>query len=314
MKTTGTLFVACALALACKSRPAADPARRPAAAQVPTGDRPPPPSAAMQANPFAGADTAVRAAMGPSGTSANLRPPTQVDLDGDGSTEGLYSDASYGCYVAVRHGDAWAVRQLVAQAGNNEDNVRCEAPVRVGARTFLVAKGSGQVRNTDTPSVASTSVGATVWSVVDGEVRALWSDEVADAQNDDDFTVAALGDHGVVVSRKEHGVTTYRAFTVTATGALDARSCWGAAAPTEVPEAPTGCNGRPTRGDRMFATEAATAGDAVDLTDANLVSVLHAGTARRGPARAYCVVSTDGERTGYMYLRPAQLTGCPAFP
>jgi len=314
MKTTGSLFVACALALACKSRPAADPGRRPATSQSPTADRPPPPSAAMQANPFAGADTAVRAAMGPSGASANLRAPTQLDLDGDGSTEGLYNDESYGCYVAVRNGDAWAVRQLVVQAGNNDDGVRCAEPLRVGTRTLLVAKGGGQVRNTDTPSVASSSVGATVWSVVGGEVRALWSDEVADAQNDDDFTFTALGDRGVAVARKEHGVTTYRALLITATGELDARTCWGPTAPTEVPEAPAGCNGRPARGDRMFATEAATVGDVVDLTDANLVSVLHAGTARRGPARAYCVVSTNGERTGYMYLRPAQLTGCPSLP
>jgi len=268
----------------------------------------------MQVNPFAGADTAVRAAMGPSGTTVNLRPPTQLDLDGDGATEGLYNDASYGCYVAVRHGDAWTVQQLAAQAGNNGDNVRCEEPLRVGARTLLVAKGSGQVRNTDTPSVASTSVGASVWSVIDGEVRALWSDEIADAQSDDGLTVTTLGDHGVVVARKEHGVRTHRAFAVTAAGALDARSCWASTAPTEVPEAPAGCTGRPTRGDRLFATEAATEGDVVDLTAANLVSVLHAGVARRGAARAYCVVSTDGARSGYMYLRPAQLRGCPTLP
>jgi hypothetical protein len=265
-------------------------------------------------NPFAGADLAVRTAMGASGASANLRAPTELDVDGDGANEGLYNDESYGCYLAVRQGDAWTVRELAVRAGNNDDNVHCLDPLRVGAHTLLIAHGSGQVRNTDIPAVASTSVGATVWAMAGGELRALWSDDIADAQNDDDLTFTALGDNGVAVARKEHGVTVHRALTFTSTGTLEARSCWGETAPTAVPEAPAGCNGRPTRGDRLFATEAATRGDTVDLGDANLVSVLHAGTARRGPARAFCVVSTDGEHTGYMYLRPAQLTGCPAFP
>jgi hypothetical protein len=264
-------------------------------------------------NAFAGADLAVRTAMGASGATANLRAPAELDVDGDGAKEALYTDESFGCYLARRQGDAWAVRELAVQAGNNEDNVHCLDPLRVGSHTLLIARGSGQVRDTDTPAVASTSVGATVWAMVGGELRALWSDDIADAQNDDDLTFTALGDDGVAVARTEHGVTVHRALAFTSTGTLEARSCWGETAPTAVPEAPAGCNGRPTRGDRLFATEAATRGEAVDL-GANPVSVLHPGTARRGPARAYCVASADGAHTGYLYLRPAQLTGCPAFP
>jgi hypothetical protein len=318
MKTQG-LLAACALVLACRSSTEPDAGRRRAAPQraVPRVDVPPPPpsvSPEMAADPSGGAASALRAAMGNLPAATPLPSTLIVDLDGDHAMEVLARDEQHGCFLARRAGGAWRAQALGVEAGDNDQNVRCLDPLVINGRILLPATGGGMTRDAATSAVTATSVGVTLWGLVGAELRAVWSEEITDAQNDDGYRFTPLGGEGFSVARTVHGVTKHRALALTEAGAVEVRSCWAPMEPRALPTPPAGCTARPGRAATLFANETDPEGTRVDLGEAGVLTVVQPGAATRSGARSFCVAAPDGGVVGYAFLTAQQLRGCPSVP
>ncbi len=260
--------------------------RREAAQPTPQEETP----AREPRTPAAAREAVLRSTFGAELSIANS---TALDVDGNGSEDGVYTLSGRGCFLVMT---GRSDRIMFNLSGEGSGAAECQPSITVQSRVFLV------VRRAENEGAARYLI----WSIpAEGNPRVA-----LDASFGSDASFTTLEDGSVRVSTRFADGTVHRLVRLTEDGSGSFASCWSMSERREAPAALGECNVPITAATRLLERESGRDGSAPADTAARTAAVLHAGTLRRRSERAYCV--RVGDQLGYIFAPRRRLEGCPS--
>lgn len=248
-----------------------------------------------------------------------------LEVDGDGLPDAMFWRMGGGCApgcLVLRHSPAgWSAEDLSGGVHSNDArSATCRGPVTAAGRVLVASSAQGCRDVPGTPGAMSCWRKTVVWAARPGQpFRAVYfgqqgADEVWDlgARSDGSVTLVASAGLHEGVEAPQHAVLTWNAERT----ALQPASCWQRLEPARTPAPVARCAASLSAPFDLWAYDSSPYPAHVNGLGYRF-EVIAPASPRRGASRMFCVRVTsllDDPRYGYVYLRPDQLAGCPAFP